>query len=1527
LSYLSDLLRKSKNWLGREAKQGIDFVRQNPTPISYIQRQAPQVRQQVRQAQQSPQVQRLVQSKPAQILRGAMSPEISLTKQRLLGGLKAANTAAGIGQRLSPMSLIPSVRNRNAQSLQKSRAFVERNAPTNLAGKTANFMGEQLPYLAIPMGEFGKLGMAAKIGKNALIGAGFGAATPYSEGRGAKEVLKGAGMGAVAGAGLGLATEGVGALAGKFNSLAREKQAIMAIVNPKERQIALNAFNRRMNPKLAAFAKLPEVGKPTPLSGEAKQLGDVKNIEINKLQSIGNDRQTAIADFNAGKGPMTDLPILVRKEANGSMTVLDGNGRIAKALSEGKTSVPVTTNEVQYRKLTSQPLPTGEGKITGKQAQIDKMKKEIFDMQHWNTPRGIEPKNRIGQSQRVAINVRNNKIQSLESEIKSLSAPSATPSPITPKLPTGEGKVKPYLGSSTRVPSNSMVATNLPETGVHLPSTNLEGVRSSSIRYTDPSQLKNLDAIDTSFQSKSNIMRQVSQDNVPAFTQDLQKATGIKPNVRVKPEESLIGKMDRYQVDRKPISSIHDTLGGVVKTDLNDIPNQIRNIDNNFNVKDIRNYQQTPNEWGYKGVNIKVELPNGMPAEIQIHTPESWQITQKQHKLYEKWRNVDLPNLPPEQKAQYFKDKEISNSFYLTPKTEGVGVKLVTKPIVAKVELTKSLVRTPDMQIPIEKVQQISKKVGADVSFDNTIHQTATDVKSKVNVIDMFRTPDRVLEKIGLANEAKLLRTQYDKYLKELPQEIDKISQWAKQTTPEENNRIFKYLDGQSVQLNQKEFQIAGEVKTYLKGWANKLKLPEDKRITNYITHIFDKDFIKKEFPEELAKLIDEKVAGSVYDPFVSERLGKMGYVEDTWRALEAYAKRATRKYNIDTALEPIKKKAETLELSQFKYVKNYIDRINMRPTELDNTIDNFIKSSIGYKFGQRPTTSLTRGARQMVYRGTLGLNVGSTLKNLSQGANTYARLGERYTVKGYLDMFKNFRSSELKDVGILKDDLIQDKNLGVYKGFLEKLDKGLFYMFETAEKINRGAAYYGAKAKALNEGKTLQEAVDLGKKTVRDTQFTFGSIDTPPVLQSDAAKTLLQFQSFNIKQGEFLAEMISKKDFAGLTRWLGASMIFVYGVGKAIGMSPKDIIPTIRVGGSPIFTTAKEGYNAITNAPDQYGNKPENLKERITPFAKSLIPLIPGGVQAKKTIEGFGAANRGFVPTVKGLVRNPITPNISNKVRGALFGQNNLPESQQYFENEQTPLGKEQSNIFKTVSDKAGYYKGILSSREQSKVLDQLKAGKTPTGTADLGNGLYQVGDKYYSQPLDKTFGSLEKATEAVDGQKFLDSGKAMQIIGEKVYRADNTERGYGITKKIKYDTDLTTQKLENAKSSKNMTEWMKLAEAQEKNIQIQLQDPTLDELEKIELQQKYDKLIADATKFASYGGFTKGKSGGKAKKAKKPKAPKALPKVSQYSGPKVKSSTTMPKVNLSRRTGRVKISTSSYKSPKLTAGYLRSI
>lgn len=562
--------------------------------------------------------------------------------------------------------------------------------------------------------------------------------------------------------------------------------------------------------------------------------------------------------------------------------------------------------------------------------------------------------------------------------------------------------------------------------------------------------------------------------------------------------------------------------------------------------------------------------------------------------------------------------------------------------------------------------------------------------KGKVHIFDYAATPEFVLEKIGLGKSAEMLQEAKYSYKKTLKAEIDRIQAWKKEVgnTPGASERIFKYLDGEARfvkrEMSASEIKVAEEIKTYLKEWADRLKLPEDNRIGNYITHIFEevpgegiKPSVFDEDPE-LAAIMEKLPAGSVYDPFLQQRLGKKGYRQDAWAALDAYVKRGSRKEAMDPALEFMKKEAKNLDDYSYKYVTNLTHRINMRPTEIDKGLDNFIKQTPGLRSmgkGVRPIMNLTRKIRNVFYRGTLGLNISSALRNLSQGANTYAKLGEKYTVVGYTKLFARLLTrnlDDLKEYGILEDELVQDKKLGVYKSILQKVDPILYAQFSLAEKINRGAAFYGAKSKAIAKGLSEAEAIKYGQRMVRETQFAFGAVDSPTVLSSDIAKTVGQLQSYNLKQGEFLIRMLKNKEFAGLIRYTVGTAAFLYSIGKMFGMTWSQVIPTVGLGGSPIGNLSG-GILELATA----GGDSQKQAEGISKLKRAAVTIVPAGAQIKKTVQGIQAYNEGRDKTPSGRTRFKIPQNTATQLQTAVFGKSSIPAAQEYY----SSLGKKKSS------------------------------------------------------------------------------------------------------------------------------------------------------------------------------------------------------------------------------------------------------
>jgi len=255
-------------------------------------------------------------------------------------------------------------------------------------------------------------------------------------------------------------------------------------------------------------------------------------------------------------------------------------------------------------------------------------------------------------------------------------------------------------GSGTTLPSKPTVAVNRPEALDQEPSLKtkssipLPSITSS--RYTSPSHLINLDDNTVPIQSKVTTLIANSQENKATFISDIEKATGMKPDVRVKKPDSLKGKIGRYTDKGKKISEIADVLAGKIETTLSGVGGQIKNIENYFDTKEVENYFEAPSDWGYRGVNITVQLPNGTLSEIQVHTKNSWLAVQKMHKLYENWRDLDHEKLTPtqlkEMEADRQKSLKIAKSFEVQePKPAPKPIK-VTEPKVLNTEMNKKVI-------------------------------------------------------------------------------------------------------------------------------------------------------------------------------------------------------------------------------------------------------------------------------------------------------------------------------------------------------------------------------------------------------------------------------------------------------------------------------------------------------------------------------------------------------------------------------------------------------------------------------------------------------------------------------------------------------------------------------------------------------------------------------------------------------------------------------------------------------------------
>jgi hypothetical protein len=559
--------------------------------------------------------------------------------------------------------------------------------------------------------------------------------------------------------------------------------------------------------------------------------------------------------------------------------------------------------------------------------------------------------------------------------------------------------------------------------------------------------------------------------------------------------------------------------------------------------------------------------------------------------------------------------------------------------------------------------------------------------------------PRHVLKKIGMREEYRDLRTAKNLARLELQSRQSEIRNWAKAVPGEESNtRIAKFLDGQAPieSLQPKERSIVEEIRPILDSYARRLGLvPGSGYLRDYFPHTFGDKSMRAEIPEDIAMRISqqEDPASSVYNPFTTKRHGVEGYKLDTWSALDAYFRRATRSVHMDPVLSRINKKsADLTDPSQALYIKEFIDRVNFRPTRADTGLDNLFKrleSFFGGMFGvslglgPRPTRKITGKVNRAASRGAFWFNPKTAIRNITQGVNTYSELGELYTVIGYAEMAKKMAMqdfTELHREGILEYSIADDISV---KPAMEQAwtqaDRAGFSLMRLTEFFNRAPAYFGAKAKGMAEGMSEREAMEYAKDVVEDTQFRYDELGTPIGLSSDIMKTFTKFQPFTIKQTEFLGRKIKEGDVLGLARYVAGSAGILYAAGAAIGLDWTDFLPGARILEEgkyvpPILQPFFAAAAAALNVPGKFNQtRPQdNPLERIImdkEFHKSMLLFTPGGVEgqrlykSKKTYDAKGKISASG----KSMTFPVDTSDPVNVLKLFLLGEYNTKEGQEY--------------------------------------------------------------------------------------------------------------------------------------------------------------------------------------------------------------------------------------------------------------------
>ncbi|MEK7550081.1 MAG: hypothetical protein AAB519_03830, partial [Patescibacteria group bacterium] len=179
------------------------------------------------------------------------------------------------------------------------------------------------------------------------------------------------------------------------------------------------------------------------------------------------------------------------------------------------------------------------------------------------------------------------------------------------------------------------------------------------------------------------------------------------------------------------------------------------------------------------------------------------------------------------------------------------------------------------------------------------------------------------------------------------------------------------------------------------------------------------------------------------------------------------------------------------------------------------------------------------------------------------------------------------------------------------------------------------------------------------------------------------------------------------------------------------------------------------------------------------------------------------------------------------------------------------------------------GYYGTIMDSRaaddEKETLQKEFSAPVALAAEGDIKEGVRQLQDGTFYVPGlrsdTKSFKKQEDAIRAIQKEQFEDSDKNFLDLGEYVLRKREDGTSYPQRKDV-FTTSLLTAKMTGAKKNDDFEEWTTLADQQYQLLQRLVEDPTVDELERAEFQNKMMTLEDDMEKFLEYGGaFKKGK------------------------------------------------------------------
>ncbi len=640
----------------------------------------------------------------------------------------------------------------------------------------------------------------------------------------------------------------------------------------------------------------------------------------------------------------------------------------------------------------------------------------------------------------------------------------------------------------------------------------------------------------------------------------------------------------------------------------------------------------------------------------------------------------------------------------------------------------------------------------ANQSFDK-YHESSPVVQA----LNHLMSPSKVFEAMGLRDLHTKIFQASARMINANNKDTAVIREFAKYINGNKQlaKEVIDYLQGDATAIRSADPQIGVNIKAFLDEKGATLRSMGYATREDYFPHIFDKN------DKVVQRVFGDKATGTIKFGNLKQRTSdSQDFSHDVIAVLSKYSQGFNKKVYLEPALKPLDELKTRVEITnqEAKFVNDYLNQLqNKNRSALEESFNGLIDSLYGKSArlqGHVGNNHFRRalGAQRMLSAvSTMGMNVSTVIRNLSQMTNTAAELNPKWSTIGMTEairtlpnkdspLFKELKESGIFEGGVSKNYNIDATDTPLIGGLAEKAKTGVDLMMagiRGSDILLRSQAYLGARAKFLSRNPgNIEGAQKAGIEATINTQFVTSNIDNALALNSPMVRSLTQLATFSIKQAEFLINMgvdvIKKTDgsygFANVAA-AGKALTFVMGAGASIavlgpviGMQPKEFIPFYdqfasgSIYRAPLVSLlfgdgkSKQGLTstiAQSVDPTQRPSADTTTGDVWDKFwSDNWTSVVPAGSQIKKTTQGFQSTESGQSTNDSGKVRFLQNQDDGSKLQALLFGQYATQNGQKWL-NDGMP----------TLSDKQTAQLKGLSPEKQKQYYDYYTAAKKVTG------------------------------------------------------------------------------------------------------------------------------------------------------------------------------------------------------------------